>query len=556
MAATTVQVDSPRVTYSDKYIESQYSYATTSVELKGGQYVATPVSTQYTFRTKRQVPKVGVMLVGIGGNNGSTVIAATIANRLGLSWHTKEGLRMANYFGSLTQASTVCLGTGSQGEEVYVPLNQLMPMLNPNDIIFDGWDISSMNLGDAMARAKVLDYNLQTQLRPHMEKYKPRPSIYIPDFIAANQEGRADNVLSGTKQELVDQIRQDIRSFKDSSGVDKVIILWTANTERFCDVCPGLNDTTENLLNSIRNDVSEISPSTLFAVASILEGVTYINGSPQNTFVPGVLELAEKKRVYIAGDDFKSGQTKLKSVLVDFLVSAGIKPVSIVSYNHLGNNDGKNLSAPETFRSKEISKSNVVDDMVQSNHLLYDEQEKPDHTVVIKYVPYVGDSKRAMDEYTSEIMMGGTNTIVIHNTCEDSLLASPLIIDLIVMAEICERIQFKVEGQMEFQNFNAVLSILSFLCKAPLVPRGTPVVNALFRQRACIENIFRACIGLSPVNNMLLECKHEHIPAPPIVASPYSNLASMKLKARDQLNGFSHTTVTNGEKASSDEGEK
>lgn len=138
MAAKTVQVDSPRVTYSDKYIESQYSYATTSVELKGGQYVATPVSTQYTFRTKRQVPKVGVMLVGIGGNNGSTVIAATIANRLGLSWHTKEGLRMANYFGSLTQASTVCLGTGSQGEEVYVPLNQLMPMLNPNDIIFDG----------------------------------------------------------------------------------------------------------------------------------------------------------------------------------------------------------------------------------------------------------------------------------------------------------------------------------------------------------------------------------------------------------------------------------
>ncbi|XP_067654716.1 inositol-3-phosphate synthase 1-B-like [Haliotis asinina] len=555
MAAKTVQVDSPRVTYSDKYIESQYSYYTTSVELKGNQYVATPVSTQYTFRTKRQVPRVGVMLVGIGGNNGTTVVAATIANRLGLSWHTKDGLRLANYFGSITQASTVCLGTGPQGE-VYVPLSQLLPMLNPNDIVFDGWDISSMNLSDAMARAKVLDYNLQTQLRPHMEKYKPRPSIYIPDFIAANQVERADNVLSGTKQELVDQIRQDIRSFKDSSGVDKVIVLWTANTERFCDVYPGLNDTTENLLNSIRNNADEISPSTLFAVASILEGVTYINGSPQNTFVPGVVELAEKKRVYIAGDDFKSGQTKLKSVLVDFLVSAGIKPVSIVSYNHLGNNDGKNLSAPDTFRSKEISKSNVVDDMVQSNRLLYDEEEKPDHTVVIKYVPYVGDSKRAMDEYTSEIMMGGTNTIVIHNTCEDSLLASPLIIDLIVLAEICERIQFKVEGQTEFQNFNAVLSILSFLCKAPLVPRGTPLVNALFRQRACIENIFRACIGLSPVNNMLMEYKHEHIDVPSKVASPYSNLASMKQKARDQLNGFSQNGVTSDEKTSSDEGEK
>ena len=176
----------------------------------------------------------------------------------------------------------------------------------------------------------------------------------------------------------------------------------------------------------------------------------------------------------IGGDDFKSGQTKMKSVLVDFLVGAGIKPTSIVSYNHLGNNDGMNLSAPQTFRSKvrsfpcdvrtchmyggvvdscqrlvrsicsrlpstlfssslscrcpqvpwlhcqqEISKSNVVDDMVASNSILYKPGEHPDHIVVIKYVPYVGDSKRAMDEYTSEIFMGGRSTIVMHNTCED-----------------------------------------------------------------------------------------------------------------------------------------
>lgn len=145
----------------------------------------------------------------------------------------------------------------------------------------------------------------------------------------------------------------------------------------------------------------------MFAVASILEGSTYINGSPQNTFVPGVVELAEREGVLIAGDDFKSGQTKMKSVLVDFLVSAGIKPVSIVSYNHLGNNDGKNLSEPSQFRSKEITKSNVVDDMVASNRILYKEGEHPDHCVVIKYVPYVKDSKRALDEYTSEIFMGG-----------------------------------------------------------------------------------------------------------------------------------------------------
>lgn len=115
---------------------------------------------------------------------------------------------------------------------------------------------------------------------------------------------------------------------------------------------PGNNDTAENLLAAIARGEEEISPSTLFAVASVLEGCSYINGSPQNTFVPGVVELAERHQVFIGGDDFKSGQTKMKSVLVDFLVSAGIKPTSIVSYNHLGNNDGKNLSAPQTFRSK------------------------------------------------------------------------------------------------------------------------------------------------------------------------------------------------------------
>ena len=135
----------------------------------------------------------------------------------------------------------------------------------------------------------------------------------------------------------------------------QVIVLWTANTERFSDIRPGLNDTADNLMASIRRSESEVSPSTVFAVASILEGCPYINGSPQNTFVPGVVEMAERSRVYIGGDDFKSGQTKFKSVLVDFLVSAGIKPTSIVSYNHLGNNDGKNLSAPQQFRSKEVS---------------------------------------------------------------------------------------------------------------------------------------------------------------------------------------------------------
>lgn len=124
-----------------------------------------------------------------------------------------------------------------------------------------------------MERAQVLDYNLQCQLRPYMEMMKPRPSIYIPEFIAANQAERADNVLQGTKQEMMDQIRRDIRDFKALHKLDKVIVLWTANTERYSEIRPGLNDTAEALLQSIRRDEREVSPSTLFAVACILEGV-------------------------------------------------------------------------------------------------------------------------------------------------------------------------------------------------------------------------------------------------------------------------------------------
>lgn len=369
------------------------------------------------------------------------------------------------------------------------------------------------------------------------------------------QLDRADNCIGGTRQQQYEQIRADIRDFKQRSGVDTVIVLWTANTERFADVRVGLNTTAAELERSLAANDTEIAPSTIFAMASIAERCTYINGSPQNTFVPGVVELAERHGVFVAGDDFKSGQTKIKSVLVDFLVGAGIKPVSIVSYNHLGNNDGKNLSAPSQFRSKEISKSNVVDDMVLSNRLLYGENEHPDHVVVIKYVPYVGDSKRAMDEYTSEIMMGGHNTLVIHNTCEDSLLATPLILDLVIMAELCARIKIKPDTPNgEFVTFEPVLSILSYMLKAPLVPAGTPVVNSLFRQRAAIENILRACIGLAPISHMALEqrvssgcCREDNIAfsIQPISRSLLSHSSILPQRRRQRTTSRSSQIIIN-----------
>lgn len=509
MSSVNFQVASSKVQYTEETIVSAYEYETTRIVREGDSVTAHPVKTAYTFQTERKVPRVGMMLVGWGGNNGSTLTAGIIANRDNVTWNTKNGPRQPDFVGSLTQSSTLRVGTTATGEEVYIPFKDMLPTVKPTDLVIGGWDINGANIAEAMKRAKVLDYDLQRQLTSKLEKLVPLPSVYYPDFIASNQEDRADNVLPGRVacQEHLDQIREDIRSFKSQNDLDKVIVLWTANTERFCDVIDGVHDTPDNLFKAIKEGHSEVSPSTIFAAASILENCSYINGSPQNTLVPAIVELANQHRVFVGGDDFKTGQTKIKSVLVDFLVSAGIKPCSIVSYNHLGNNDGKNLSAPKQFRSKEISKSNVVDDMVASNSILYKKDEHPDHTVVIKYVPYVADSKRAMDEYVSEIFLGGLNTIALHNTCEDSLLAAPLILDLVILTELFERISFRTDGEKEFQPMHSVLSVLSYLLKAPMVPANTPVVNALFKQRACIENIFRACVGLGPENHMLLEYK-------------------------------------------------
>jgi myo-inositol-1-phosphate synthase len=208
-------VDSPNVAYTDNEILSNYTYRTTSVSLSGnGKMIATPKETKYDFKTTRKVPKVGVMLVGWGGNNGSTITAGLLANKYGLAWETREGIQKANYYGSVVMGSTVKLGIDSNtGNEVNIALHDMLPMVHPNDLVVGGWDISSMNLADAMDRAKVLQPGLKQLVRKEMSSLKPLPSIYYPDFIAANQEGRADNLIPGSNAcwEHVEKIKNDIK---------------------------------------------------------------------------------------------------------------------------------------------------------------------------------------------------------------------------------------------------------------------------------------------------------------------------------------------------------
>lgn len=452
---------------------------------------------EHVIETEAKVPKLGLMIVGLGGNNGSTLIAGLLAHKHNVSWESKTGIHTPNYYGSFTQCATAKVGIKrlkDRGiQDIYKPIKEMLPMVNPTDIEVTGWDISKMNAYEACKRACVLEPDLVNKLEDKLKSISPMKAAFNPDFIAANQSDRVDNALEGTNEVVIEAIREDIRRCKERN--DKVIVLWSANTEMF--LLPEL-ETIEDL-NAAISENRSLPASVLYCVAAIKEQVLYLNGSPQNTFHPGVIKLAEQEGGLLGGNDFKSGQTRFKTAMSDFLIGAGLRLSSVVSYNHLGNNDGKNLSEDKCFQSKKISKSGVLDDAINGNSILYPDGDKHiDHDVIIRYIPFVGDSKRALDEYSSKIFMGGVNTISSYNICEDSLLAVPIMIDMVVLGELFTRMS--VDGN----RFGPILSYLSFFFKAPTTNHPEYVINSFNRQRETIVNLLKAASGITPDDATLL----------------------------------------------------
>lgn len=423
--------------------------------------------------------KLGVMLVGLAGNNGSTFAASLLAKNHDISWQTKDGNKRVDFLGSLYQYGTM---DTSAGPQLY---RDVVPLRTPKQLVVGGWDITGENLYESCKKNKVLPPNLCRKLRSHLREITPLPSIYDPDFVATNQQTRCvTHKTSKSKWQNIYSIQSDIAGFRVMNELQKVIVVWTASTER---LHTGQWKTADELLRAVTNRDPEISPSLQFAIAAVMSGCIFVNGSPQNTIGTALLQLATRHGGFAVGEDFKTGQTKLKSVLVDFLSSSGIRPLSIVSYNHLGNNDGLNLAEQKQFESKENSKRNVISDVVASNPALF-QRRTPEHVVVIKYVAAVGDSKRAMDEYYSELMLDGRSTIALHNTCEDTLLAVPVMLDIILFGDFLSRIE------INRSKLKSDLSLLSFFFKAPV---GDNVQNAFFTQLTALRNFFRICAGQS-----------------------------------------------------------
>lgn len=488
LATMEVPIETPS-TITNSYIERFTEFK------EDGTYENKQV--EHVIKTDASVPKLGVMLIGLGGNNGSTLTCGLLAHKYGVSWESKNGVHTPNYYGSFTQCATAKVGVQrlSKGgiKDVHKPIKDFLPMVNPTDFDITGWDISSNNLYEACKRAGVLEPDLVNKLEDKLKAIKPMKAAFNPDFIAANQSDRVDNIKEGTNEEVIEMIREDIRAHKERN--DKVIVLWTANTEMY--LLPEL-ETIEEVEKAI-TDNKPLPSSVLYCVAAIKEKVLYLNGSPQNTFHPGIMKMAEKEGGLLAGNDFKSGQTRFKTAMGDFLIGAGLKLSSVVSYNHLGNNDGKNLSEDKCFQSKKISKSGCLDDAINGNEILYPKDNKHiDHDVIIRYIPFVGDSKRALDEYSSKIFMDGVNTIATYNICEDSLLATPIMIDMLVLGELFTRMQ--IDGK----KLGPILSYLSFFFKAPSTNHHEYVINSFARQRETIINLLKAASGLVPDDSTLL----------------------------------------------------
>lgn len=444
--------------------------------------------TERIISVSEKAPKLGVLMVGLAGNNGSTLLGTIYAYKNNLTWDTYSGRHNTNFLGSMSQYGDIPVGFNTCGNHIYKPIKQLCDFVDVSDIVVGGWDIDSCDIYEAVKRAQVLPYNLTEQLT-ELKEIKSWPGIYYPKYIAKNQNDRATNTLPGDTacSKHLNTLRSDIKNFKLKHKLDRVIVMWSGNTECMVDEIQGLHDNLTGFLKAIENNDDRISPSMMYACAALQEGCIFVNCAPQNTIVPALKKLAEDKKTFTAGRDLKSGQTKLKSVLTDFLTSSGFRLRSIMSYNHLGNNDGKNLSEEPQLKSKKISKTDLIDSIVETSESLYDGYvDLPDHTVVIKYQPYVKDSKRAFDEYISEVAMGGEHTLSMYNICPDSLLALGVMIDIILFSEWCSRIRFDTD--MSLEN----LDVLSVFFKSPLNVK----TNRFFQQKELLSNLILATNGL------------------------------------------------------------
>ncbi len=422
--------------------------------------------------------KLGVLLPGMGAV-ATTFVAGVEAVRRGL----------ALPIGSLTQLGHIRLG--KRTEDRNPAIRELVPLADLGDLVFGGWDPIPDDAYDSAKKAGVLDGAHLEAMRGFLSTVKPMPAVFDREYVK-----RLDgpNVKKGAnKLELGEQLREDIRRFRQDNGCDRLVVVWCGSTEIFLQPGPAHTDLATFEKAMAENDHA-IAPSMVYAWAALQEGVPFANGAPNLTVdVPALRELARERGLPIAGKDFKTGQTMVKTVLSPMLKARMLGLSGWYSTNILGNRDGEVLDDPESFKTKEESKLGVLDFILQPK--LYPElYGNIYHKVRINYYPPRGDNKEGWDNIDIFGWLGYPMQIKVDFLCRDSILAAPIVLDLALFMDLAQR-----AGMSGIQEW------LSFYFKSPMTAPGLYPEHDLFIQHWKLKNTLRHLMGEDQITHLGLD---------------------------------------------------
>jgi len=420
--------------------------------------------------------KLGVLIVGLNGAVSTTFLAGVLSIRK----------KLAVPVGSITQMGTIRIGKRSENN--FPLIKDFVPLAELDDFVFGGWDIRNENCYQSALTAGVLKHEHITPVKEELEKINPMKGVFEQHYVKRLHGDWIKEAES--KYEKMNMIKEDIKDFKKKNKLDRLVMIWCASTEIFIPV-NGVHHEQEKFENAIKNNHPDISPSMLYAYAAIQEGVPFINGAPNlSCDVPALIELAKEKNVPIAGKDFKTGQTLVKTVIAPMLKAKMLGLRGWFSNNILGNRDGEVLDDPDSFKTKEESKLSVLDSILQPG--LYPELYSDYyHKVRINYYPPRGDDKEGWDNIDIFGWMNYPMQIKIDFLCKDSILAAPLVLDLVLFTDLAQRI-----GMSGIQEW------LSFFFKSPIHETGAVPEHDLFIQQMKMKNTLRQIMNIEPVSHI------------------------------------------------------
>jgi myo-inositol-1-phosphate synthase len=422
--------------------------------------------------------KVGILLVGLGAVS-TTFIAGVEAIRK----------KLAKPIGSLTQMGHIRLGKRTEKRNPLI--KEFVPLVRLEDLVFAAWDIFPDNAYEAAAKAQVLKKEDLDAVRPFLQTIKPLKAVFDKNYV---KKLDGPNVKTGkNKRELADQLIDDIEKFKTDNKLSRLVMIWCGSTEVFL-TSQEVHKNLRNFEKGLENNDPNIAPSMVYAYAALKSKIPYCNGAPNLTVdIPALQELAQENHCAISGKDFKTGQTLMKTILAPGLKARMLGIEGWFSSNILGNRDGEVLDDPDSFKTKEESKLSVLDTILQPE-LYPDLYGDIYHKVRIHYYPPRGDNKEGWDNIDLIGWLGYPMQLKIDFLCRDSILAAPIVLDLVLFTDLAQRAGMK--GIQEW---------LSFYYKSPMTAPGLYPEHNLFIQEMKLKNTLRYLMGEEQITHLGLE---------------------------------------------------